>query len=284
MPSSVSGGAAKAQHILPFIHNFPPVVRRIEQLLERWPPEQPAAAQSDSTLPAPQDRTPSSGGGQGAGSGRPPLPQGAGRQQAAGPAPPLFPSPFASGGRGHQPSSAVRRDSSASETTASELSSSVAPTQTDLASDISFMESEADSRRTTDASADAPPAAPLSGGLPAGGAPQQQQQQAQQAMWPGAVLRELVDGGYEAWLRAMCGAVEALGSADPKHSQRLLLENYAALHQGLQVGRRLLWAGWQACLGYLRQSLPCVGAARQLLGQASRAWCRVLTVAGGSTA
>ncbi|KAI3433569.1 hypothetical protein D9Q98_003380 [Chlorella vulgaris] len=242
MPSSVSGGAAKAQHILPFIHNFPPVVRRIEQLLERWPTEQPAAAQSDSTLTTPQERTPSSGHGQPTGSGRPPLPQGAGRQQAAGPAPPLFPSPFASGGRSHQPSAVVRRDSSASETSASELSSSVAPTQTDLASDISFMESEADSRRTTDASADvsadAPPAAPLSGSLPAGGAPptaqQQQQQQEQQATWPGAVLRELVDGGYEAWLRAMCGAVEALGSADPKHGQRLLLENYAALHQGLQ--------------------------------------------------
>ncbi len=46
----------------------------------------------------------------------------------------------------------------------------------------------------------------------------------------------MVDGGYEAWLRAMAAAVEAGAAADTKHGQRLRLENYAALLQGLQVG------------------------------------------------
>lgn len=47
--------------------------------------------------------------------------------------------------------------------------------------------------------------------------------------------RELVDGGYEAWVRAVMAAVEAAGATDAKHGTRLRLENYAFLQLGLQV-------------------------------------------------
>jgi hypothetical protein len=61
--------------------------------------------------------------------------------------------------------------------------------------------------------------------------------------------RELVDGGYDAWERAMTAAVEAAGAADPKHGPRLRLENYDAWRQGLQVGGGAARGGQaQACV------------------------------------
>ena len=54
------------------------------------------------------------------------------------------------------------------------------------------------------------------------------------------VCRELVDGGYEVWVRAIMAAVEAAGAVDAKHGTRLRLENYAFLQLGLQV-RAELW-------------------------------------------
>ncbi|PRW58682.1 exocyst complex component SEC3A [Chlorella sorokiniana] len=243
MPS-MSGTNVKYQHVLPFIANFPAVAGRIEELLERWPPEaqqaqQQQAQQAQQQQQQQQQSTPPAAGAArpaapGASSGRPPLPP-----SAAG-RPPLVPSPFQSSPSSRQtPGWRGLAESSASEVSSLPLSS-----ETEEVSEISYMETEdeASSRRTTDASADAESgaAAGAARAAAAGTPPAAQQaagagRQGPAAPGPGDVLRELVDGGYEAWVRAIMAAVETAGATDAKHGTRLRLENYAFLQLGLQA-------------------------------------------------
>lgn len=122
--------------------------------------------------------------------------------------------------------------------------------------EISFMGSEADSYgRNTSEEAERAPA--VARGVAAAALPasaQQQQQQGAEQGPPGNVLRELVDGAYQSWLGAMCGAIEALGAADAKHASRLRLENYAFLHlalQSLPLARSPALAGFASQAGGL---------------------------------
>lgn len=135
--------------MLPFILSFPAVVGRIEELLERWPPQQAPQQATPAAQPqAVEERTPPQ-----AAAPRGGLPSG--RQL------PPVPSPFESSIGGRAAAPAWQRG--ARESTASELSS--LPLSSD-ADDISFIEEadDADSnrRQTTSASAEAaalPPAA-----------------------------------------------------------------------------------------------------------------------------
>lgn len=183
----MSGTNVKYQHVLPFIANFPAVAGRIEQLLERWPPEDGQQAQQmqqqqvHSTPPATASARPAQPS-----SGRPPLPP-----SAAG-RPPLVPSPFQSSPGSSRQTPGWRGPA---ESSASEVSSMPLSSETEEVSEISFMETEdeASSRRTTDASAESS-AAGAAAAVAAGTALAAQQaagaaRQAPAVPGPGDVLR-----------------------------------------------------------------------------------------------
>ncbi|KAL4419022.1 hypothetical protein ABPG77_010009, partial [Micractinium sp. CCAP 211/92] len=227
---SVGGGGVKAQHVLPFILKFPAVAGRIEELLERWPPQQAQQAQQA------QHPTPDTQAQATAEETSPPPAAARGGAPGGRQLPPV-PSPFESS-MGARTAPAWQRGMR--ESTASELSSLPLSSEAD---DISFIEEETDDaassqrqRSTTSAEVAAPTAAaqqPPAAQHPAA-APAQQAGGVSEP-GPGDVLRELVDSGYQSWLTAMGAAVEALGASDAKHGARLRLENHAFLQLALQA-------------------------------------------------